>query len=184
MTTCKKQRTPRTPPRRFSGSHRTKWNHRPRQTPLQTADLDMIPEMFHPRRDRALVGGPYTSPAESAPCADRCERASRVARRGKTPGSPVTAGEQLTECLVQRIQDDNSMLRCSLHRPPANRRECIRRAFSCALWTPGASRPTIRAARNSRPNSVDSRILGEVLADFAESTTNCYNQPPAARPAR
>jgi hypothetical protein len=169
----------RTPPRRFFGSHRTKWNHRPRQTPLQTADPDMIPGMIRPRLDRSLRRrGFHTHPRNRPTRGGFDEQASTVpGSLGKTDGhvSVWPSG-----CMTM-IRFRFGAARAGRPRIVAN----VSDVCSLARYGPRERLAARYAAPdNSRQNCVYSRILGEVLADFAESTTNCYNQPPAVCLAR
>jgi len=157
---------------------RPKAIHRPRQTPAQTVGFGMITEAIHPRVDRSLAGGvPHTHPRGLATRAGLDEQASTI------PGSPMIAGEHASARPGRHQTTAHSFGAASAGRP--------RTVAKVSDVHPNARfRPRERLAPrygvpdNSQQNSVYSRLVGEVLAEFVESTTNYHTQPPAALLAR
>ena len=154
---------------------RPKAIHRPRQTPAQTVGPDSILGTIHPRPDPSLAGGaPHTHPRDLAARAGLDEQAQT------TPG-PLAIADGQVSARSGRHQTTVS---------PTFGAGCAGRPRTVAKVSdvhPNARfRPRERLAprygvpENSQQNCVYSRLLGEVLADLQESTTNTQNQPPAA----
>ena len=169
---------------------RPKAIQRPRRTPPQTVGFGMIPEAIHPRRDRALAGGVHTAPRVGNPrpssdvadsfaatCAAPCAQASTI------PGPLADADGQTHARSSGHHRRFSCFGAASAGRPRIAAK--VSNVLVLGRYRPrDASRPRYGMPGNSRPNSMDSRTLGEVVAEFAESTTNYHTQPPAALLAR